>query len=98
MALYARQALIESYIVPGVVLGPALLGWVTDASLIRDVADIGIMFLLFLLGLNMHPQKPFRLLGSATIVTGLSSLVFGAIDGVDVSDRLALSCSDRRAR
>lgn len=79
LALYAHQALIVSYIVLGVVLGPSLLGWVTDASLIRDVADIGIMFLLFLLGLNMHPQKLFRLLGSATIVTGLSSLVFGAI-------------------
>ncbi|MCR4302475.1 MAG: cation:proton antiporter [Sulfuricaulis sp.] len=79
VALYARQALIVSYIVLGVVMGPSLLGWVTDASLIRDVADIGIMFLLFLLGLNMHPQKLFRLLGSATIVTGLSSLVFGGI-------------------
>jgi Kef-type K+ transport system membrane component KefB len=79
LALFARQALIVSYIVLGVVLGPSLLGWVTDAALIRDVADIGIMFLLFLLGLNMHPQKLFRLLGSASIVTGFSSLVFGAI-------------------
>ncbi|MDH5512488.1 MAG: cation:proton antiporter [Gammaproteobacteria bacterium] len=79
VALFARQALIVSYIVLGVVMGPSLLGWVTDASLIRGVADIGIMFLLFLLGLNMHPQKLFRLLGSATIITGLSSLIFGAI-------------------
>ncbi len=79
LALYARQALIVSYIVLGVVMGPSLLGWVTDAPLIKGVADIGIMFLLFLLGLNMHPQKLFRLLGSASIVTGLSSLVFGGI-------------------
>ncbi len=79
LALYARQALIVSYIVLGVVLGPSLLGWVTDASLIRGVADIGIMFLLFLLGLNMHPQKLFRLLGSTTLLTVASSLVFGGI-------------------
>jgi Kef-type K+ transport system membrane component KefB len=79
LALFARQALIVSYIVLGVVMGPSLLGWVTDATLIKGVADIGIMFLLFLLGLNMHPQKLFRLLGSASIVTGLSSLVFGGI-------------------
>ena len=79
LALYARQALIVSYIVLGVVMGPSLLGWVTDASLIKGVADIGIMFLLFLLGLNMHPQKLLRLLGSATIITGVSSLVFGAL-------------------
>jgi len=79
LALYARQALIVSYIVLGVVMGPSLLGWVTDASLIQGVADIGIMFLLFLLGLNMHPQKLFRLLGSTTLLTGLSSLTFGAV-------------------
>lgn len=79
LALYARQALIVSYIVLGVVMGPSLLGWVTDATLIKGVADIGIIFLLFLLGLNMHPQKLYRLLGSASIVTGLSSLVFGGI-------------------
>jgi len=79
IALYARQALIVSYIVLGVVMGPSLLGWVTDASLIKGVADIGIMFLLFLLGLNMHPQKLFRLLGSITLLTALSSLAFGAI-------------------
>ncbi len=79
LALYARQALIVSYIVLGVVMGPSLLGWVTDASLIKGAADIGIMFLLFLLGLNMHPQKLLRLLGSATIITGVSSLIFGGI-------------------
>src|SRR3990170_2670113 len=79
LALVARQALIVSYIVLGVVMGPSLLGWVTDASLIKGVADIGIMFLLFLLGLNMHPQKLFRLLGSTTLLTAASSLVFGGI-------------------
>jgi Kef-type K+ transport system membrane component KefB len=79
LALYARQALIVSYIVLGLVMGPSLLGWVTDASLIKGVADIGIMFLLFLLGLNMHPQKLFRLLGSTTLLTALSSLAFAAV-------------------
>jgi len=78
-ALYARQALIVSYIVLGIVMGPSVLGWVTDPSLIQGVADIGIMFLLFLLGLNMHPQKLFRLIGSTTLLTIVSSLVFAAI-------------------
>lgn len=79
LALYARQALIVSYIVLGLIMGPSLLGWVTDASLIGGVADIGIMFLLFLLGLNMHPQKLFRLLGSTTVLTVISSLAFGTL-------------------
>jgi Kef-type K+ transport system membrane component KefB len=78
LALYARQALIVSYIVLGLVMGPSLLGWVTDASLIKGVADIGIMFLLFLLGLNMHPQKLFRLQVD-NAAAAASSLVFGGI-------------------
>ncbi len=79
LALYARQALIVSYIVLGVVMGPSVLGWVSDAPLVKSVGDIGIMFLLFLLGLNMHPQKLVKLLGSATLVTGFSSLIFGVV-------------------
>ncbi|MGE5240665.1 MAG: cation:proton antiporter [Bacteroidota bacterium] len=79
LALYARQALIVSYIVLGVVMGPSALGWVSDAPLIKSVGDIGIMFLLFLLGLNMHPQKLVKLLGSASLVTGISAFIFGAI-------------------
>jgi len=79
LALYARQALIVSYIILGILMGPSALGWVTDSSLIQGVADIGIMFLLFLLGLNMHPQKLFRLIGSTTLLTVASSMVFAAI-------------------
>ncbi len=76
VALFARQALIVAYIILGVLLGPSLLGWVTDTSLMQKIADVGIMFLLFLLGLNLHPQKLIALLREATVVTLVSSVVF----------------------
>lgn len=79
IALLARQALIVSYIILGVLLGPSVLNWTGDAALIKGAGDIGIMFLLFLLGLNMHPQKLIRLLGSTTLITGASALLFAAI-------------------
>ena len=53
LALYARQAMITAYIVVGIVLGPAGLALVDDPRWIEDVSSIGIMFLLYLLGLNM---------------------------------------------
>ena len=78
-ALYARQALIVAYIVLGILFGPSVLGWVADATLIQGVADFGIMFLLFLLGLNMYPQKLWQLLRQATVVTFASSALFALL-------------------
>jgi Kef-type K+ transport system membrane component KefB len=79
VALYARQALIVAYILLGVLFGPSLLGWVSDARLIQNVADVGILFLLFLLGLNLHPQKLWKLLREVTWVTFTSAACFGVI-------------------
>ena len=76
VALWARQALIVGYIVLGVVMGPSVLGWVNDADTIKNVADVGIMFLLFLLGLNMPPQKLLELLRETTWITAVSSISF----------------------
>jgi Kef-type K+ transport system membrane component KefB len=93
IALLARQALIVSYIILGVLLGPSVLNWTGDAALIKGAGDIGIMFLLFLLGLNMHPQKLIRLLGSTTLITGASALLFAAV-GVATGAVLGLPFSE----
>lgn len=79
LALYARQALVVGYIVLGAVVGPWGLGWVGDADLIQDIAHVGIIFLLFLLGLNLYPQKLIQLLRETTLVTVGTSLVFAAL-------------------
>lgn len=76
IALFARQAMIVAYIVLGLMLGPSLLDWVGNAELLQKFADIGIVFLLFLLGLNLHPQKLIALLREATVVTFVSSFIF----------------------
>ncbi|MEQ8496450.1 MAG: cation:proton antiporter, partial [Gammaproteobacteria bacterium] len=76
---YARQAMITAYIVLGVVLGPAGLALVDDPQWIEDVSTIGIMFLLYLLGLNMEPQQLLRMLGEALGVTLASSALFCVI-------------------
>jgi Kef-type K+ transport system membrane component KefB len=75
-ALYARQALLVSYILLGICLGPWGLGLVPDFAIIQAIAHIGIIFLLFLLGLNLPAQKLFHMVRKTTIVTGLSSLLF----------------------
>ncbi len=79
LALYARQTLLIAYILLGIILGPSMLGVVENHEFIQQVADIGIMFLLFLLGLSLNPNKLVGLIKDATVVTLLSSMVFALI-------------------
>lgn len=79
LALYARQAMLVSYILLGILLGPSVFGLVSDAEIVREVAHIGIIFLLFLLGINLPPQKLVQLVRETTLITGVSSLVFAAV-------------------
>lgn len=76
LALYARQAMLVAYILLGVLLGPSALGLVVDASWIKDVSDIGIMFLLYLLGLNLLPSQLLKMFREALWVTLASSGLF----------------------
>lgn len=79
LAMMARQSMLVGYILLGIVLGPAVLGWVGDAAMIRQISDIGILFLLFLLGLNLPPQKLVGLVRETTIVTVVSAAVLAGV-------------------
>lgn len=76
VALYARQALLIAYILLGILLGPSVLGLVSDPQLIGDIAHIGIMFLLFLMGLELNPREFLQLMRKTIVITLASSLVF----------------------
>lgn len=76
LALFARQSMLVSYILLGVLLGPWGTGLVKDPTLIAAIAHIGVIFLLFLLGLNLHPQELVRLLSKTMLVTLGTSLLF----------------------
>ena len=75
-ALYARQAMIVAYIALGLLLGPYGLELVTDQELISGISKIGIIFLLFLLGLDLLPQQLWQMLREAVVVTLGSSALF----------------------
>ncbi len=81
-ALYARQSMLVAYILLGMLMGPSALGLVKDVEMLRDLSHVGIVFLLFLLGLNLHPQDLWHQLGKATFVTLGSSLLFALLGGI----------------
>jgi len=93
VALYARQALLIAYILLGALLGPWALNMVSNPELIGDIANIGILFLLFLLGLNLEPQELQKLFKEALFVTAVSSFAF-ALLGLSVGLLFGFSLQD----
>ena len=75
-ALFTRQPMIVAYLALGALLGPYGLGWVTDGAQLRAIGEIGIIFLLFLLGLEMQPRKLLVVLRESLWVGLLSSALF----------------------
>jgi len=93
VALYTRQPLLIAYIVLGALIGPYGLSYVTDLQLLSDISHIGIIFLLFLLGLDMQPQALLSTMKKATPVALLSSSCF-AIIGYGVAYLFGFSSMD----
>ncbi len=79
VALYARQSLIIAYIFLGVIIGPWGLALVPEPKVVEDVAHVGIIFLLFLLGLDLDPHSLAHMFSKAMITTILSSLLFACV-------------------
>lgn len=84
LALYGRQPLLVAYVALGVLLGPSGLSLIEDVAVITDISHIGIIFLLFLLGLDMQPAALARVFRRITHVALISSLVF-AIAGYGIA-------------
>jgi len=93
LALYTRQPLIIAYMALGACIGPYGLSLVTDLRLLSDIGHVGIIFLLFLLGLDMQPQALWSTLRKSTVVAVFSSAIFLAI-GTTVAQVFGYSIRD----
>ena len=92
-ALFTRQPMIVAYLALGALLGPYGLAWVTDGAQLRAIGEIGIIFLLFLLGLEMQPRKLLVVLRESLWVGLLSSALFLAL-GAALALAFAFSLQD----
>ncbi|MBW0145511.1 cation:proton antiporter [Sphingomicrobium clamense] len=86
------------YIVGGAIIGPNLLGLVGNAESVMSVSEFGIALLLFIVGLELHPSRLWRLrrdifgLGLAQVVTcglALSALIYAFL-GFSLEASLAI--------
>jgi len=57
LARYLRLGAILGYLVAGVALGPQVLGLVPESGAIPEVAELGVVLMLFLVGLELEPRR-----------------------------------------
>jgi CPA2 family monovalent cation:H+ antiporter-2 len=91
----ARLPAVLAYLFTGVLVGPHVLGWIPDADQTRVLAEFGVVFLLFTLGLEFSLQRlvvmrrAVLLLGGAQVA--LTTLIIGTIAYfLDVKPGMAL--------
>lgn len=51
---------LVGYLLAGVVVGPQTPGFVADAQLAPQMAEIGVILLMFGVGMHFHPQELLR--------------------------------------
>jgi Kef-type K+ transport system membrane component KefB len=59
---------IVGEILAGILIGPHILGWMAPNDVLRVLSDLGVMFLLFRVGLEVKASELMRVGGSATVV------------------------------
>ena len=74
--LYLKQPVILAYIGFGIVAGPWGLGLIKQPEHIEEISHLGVILLLYLLGINLKPDRLFHLFSKTAVVTLLTSLVF----------------------
>ena len=74
--LYLKQPVILAYIAFGVAAGPLGLQLIEEPDHIEKLSHIGVILLLYLLGINLKPDRLYHLFSKTAIVTLFTSLVF----------------------
>jgi monovalent cation:proton antiporter-2 (CPA2) family protein len=70
---------VLGYLFAGVLLGPSVLGVTEEPKEIMEFAELGVVFLLFLIGLELNPQRLWSMRRDIFGLGALQVLVCGAI-------------------
>lgn len=92
---WIRQPLVLGYIIAGFLVGPhlSITPTVADTENVKTLAEIGVIFLLFSLGLEFSFKKLMRVGGSASI-TAFVEILFITVSGYAVGRWMGWSTMD----
>lgn len=81
VAQFLRQPVLLAYLIGGFILGPAGLRWVESAESISAISELGLIFLLFMIGLEIDLKK-IASAGKSITVTAAVQICGGVLLGV----------------
>ncbi|QDT92131.1 cation:proton antiporter [Gimesia algae] len=91
-----RQSALLGYIAAGTLVGPNLLGWVSNQKDIFDLAELGVALLLFAIGLEFSLPR-LRRLGRIPLLAGTLQVIFTLLAGLTVTALLGFSIAESLA-
>ena len=85
-----KQPLVIGYILTGIIVSHYFLNIVASTDAIATFAQIGIVLLLFMVGLNLNPRI-IKDVGKVSLVTGVGQVIFTSLVGFFISKLLGFS-------
>jgi Kef-type K+ transport system membrane component KefB len=89
-AHFSRQPLILAYLIGGFVIGPFGMGWVHSEESISVISELGLIFMLFMIGLEIDLKKIVRA-GKVILFTAGGQMIGGCLLGLAFFVALGLS-------
>ena len=81
LAHFFRQPLILAYLIAGFFIGPFGTGWVESQESISIISELGLIFMLFMIGLEIDLKKIVRA-GPVILFAAGVQLVGGCVFGI----------------
>ncbi|MBR0746826.1 cation:proton antiporter [Bradyrhizobium japonicum] len=81
LAHFSRQPLILAYLIAGFCIGPFGAGWVKSQESISVISELGLIFMLFMIGLEIDLKKIVRA-GKVILFAAGGQLIGGCVLGV----------------
>ncbi len=85
-----KQPVILAYIITGIILGSSFLNIITYQEMLGVFSELGIAFLLFIVGINLNP-KILKEVGRISVITGIGQITFTCIIGFAIATFLGFN-------
>ncbi|BFH67440.1 MAG: cation:proton antiporter [Paenibacillus dendritiformis] len=74
------QPSVLGKLIIGIIVGPAVLGWVTNGDIVRDMAEVGVILLMFIAGLETDLDQ-LKQNWKASVAVALGGIILPFVGG-----------------